>query len=125
MPRPVGVVGSGHEWGIAQRRLSNKSEDMGPTTQQTRPATDDNRQQQGFEHRAAPSLHAGLDLATATFSPQLEPFRLLFKLAPDIGTGMSVSNGENLPNRMNVFFLSALEGVRDFMTRRGGDRRAA
>ena len=125
MPRPVGVVGSGQGWRFTHELLSNKSEDMGPTTQQTRPANGDNRQQQGFEHVAAPSLHAGLDLATATFSPQLEPFRLLFKLAPDIGEGMSVSNGENLPNRMNVFFLSALAGVQDFMTRRGGDLRAA
>jgi hypothetical protein len=61
----------------------------------------------------------------ATFSPELAAFKLLFKLAPDICTGMSLSNGENLPNRQNVFVMSAIDGLKDLITRGGPSLRAA
>jgi hypothetical protein len=61
----------------------------------------------------------------ATFSPELAAFKLLFKLAPDMFKGMSVSNGENLPNRQNVFVMSAITGLQDLITRGGPNLRAA
>ncbi len=102
---------------------------MGPTVEQQRQSTQQEQRQvrssehSGFEHLAAPALHRGLEMAT--FSPELAAFKLLFKLAPDMFEGMSLSNGENLPNRRNVFVMSAIAGLQDLITRGGPNLRAA
>ncbi len=97
---------------------------MGATAEQQRRTTaDEQRQERGFEHLAAPALHRGLELAT--FSAESVAWKLLFKLAPDLCKEMSVSNGENLPNKQSVFALSAAAGLKDMITRGGPNLRAA
>lgn len=117
------MVRSGKVW-ASNKRPSNGEKQMGPTVEQQRQSTQqEQRQDRGFEHLAAPALHRGLEMAT--FSPELAAFKLLFKLAPDIFNGMSISNGENLPNRQNVFVMSAITGLQDLITRGGPNLRAA
>lgn len=97
---------------------------MGPTVEQQKNSTQSEPgHDRGFEHLAAPLLHRGLEMAT--FSPELAAWKLLFRLAPGICDGMSVSNGENLPNKRNVFALSAIAGLRDLIARGGSNLRAA
>ena len=98
---------------------------MGPTVAQQRQSTgNDQRQDRGFEHLAAPPLHRGLEMVTLG-SAELAAWKLLFKLAPDLCNGMSLSDGNTLPNKKNVFVMSAAAGLKDLIERGGPSLRAA
>jgi len=91
--------------------------------QQKVPAQNQERQDRGFEHLAAPALHRGLEMATFG-SPELAAWKLLFKIAPNIFKGMSVA-GRDLPNKQTVFAMAAAAGMKDLLERGGPNLRAA
>lgn len=76
---------------------------MTPIVEQTRTTQEqqEQRQNRGFEHLAAPALSTGLEMAT--FGPGPAAVKALFKIAPMVFDGMNIANGTNLPNIKNVF----------------------
>ena len=94
---------------------------MGPTVEPKNEQAQPNSQR--FEHLAAPVLHRVLEMAT--FGPELSAWKLLFRLAPNICKGMSAADGTTLPNKQNVFVLSAIAGLQDLVARGGPNLRAA
>ncbi len=97
---------------------------MGPTVEQKiAPTQNQQREDRGFEHIAAPALHHGFEMLTLG-SAELAAWKILFKIAPNIFKKMGVA-GVDLPNRQTVFAMAAAAGMKDLLERGGPNLRAA
>lgn len=69
----------------------------------------DQRQDRGFEHLAAPALSKTLEMFV--FPKSCEVIKILHLKAPQIFEGLSPSDGTTLPNRSTVRFWAAFNKV--------------
>jgi hypothetical protein len=77
---------------------------MTPYVQQSRTTQEQQeqrREEQSFEHVAAPALSNGLEVAA--FGPVAAAVKALFKIAPMVFEGMSIPDGTNFPSPKNLF----------------------
>jgi hypothetical protein len=73
---------------------------MAPIIEQSRTTQEQQQQDRGFEHLAAPALSKIFEMAT--FGPGPAAVRALFQIAPSVFDGMNIANGTNLPSIKNV-----------------------
>lgn len=75
---------------------------MTPFVEQKRTTQEqqEQRQDRGFEHVAAPALSEAFE--KATFGPGPESVKILFRAFPRLFEGMSIPDGTNFPSPKNL-----------------------